>query len=86
MKCVRCNNEFDNPSHPMSHFSTICQSCKNESPETIHDQGNYCYRSIFEDKRFNLLKTGLEKIADRNGLSFQEILDVYRKIDEKDNK
>lgn len=38
MNCVRCNNEFDNPSHPMAHFSTICFSCRKESPETIDDQ------------------------------------------------
>lgn len=41
MNCVRCSNEFENPNHPMAHFSVICQECRNKSPETIYDQTTY---------------------------------------------
>lgn len=40
-KCVRCNLEFENNSHPLAHFFTICPNCRKKSEETIHDQNTY---------------------------------------------
>lgn len=38
MKCVRCNNLFQNNYHTMAHSFSICESCRNESPKNINDQ------------------------------------------------
>lgn len=39
--CVRCSNIFEQESHPLAHYSTICTICKKQSLETIYDQQKY---------------------------------------------
>lgn len=46
MACVRCNNEFRNNAHPLSHFFSICEKCREKSPETIMDQQMYNFRLL----------------------------------------
>jgi hypothetical protein len=52
--CVRCSKLFERPSHPLAHNSSICEECKNISPETIYDQQTYNYilnKKIMENKQ-----------------------------------
>lgn len=46
--CIRCEKEFENPTHPLAHFSTICNECKKIEPESISDQQKFNIKPYFE--------------------------------------
>lgn len=46
--CIRCNEKYPIPNHPMAHFFVICQDCHKKDPENISDQ------NLFKIKLYSL--------------------------------
>lgn len=45
--CVRCYSKFNNSTHPMAHFYSICDECRKCGDETLVDQQRYNFRNFY---------------------------------------